>query len=46
MLKIKHLRKKCIFFDIFFQKYLVNSKNCCTFASAFAQKFESKQNDL
>ena len=39
MLKIKHLTKKVIFFAFFLLKYLVSSKICCTFASAFAQKW-------
>ena len=40
---IRHLQRKCIFFEIFLQKYLVNSKICCTFASAFAQKTGNPQ---
>ncbi len=38
MLIIKHLRKKCIFFVFFLQKYLVISKICCTFALAFEKQ--------
>ena len=37
-LKIKHLRKKVHFFAFFLQKYLVNSKICCTFALAFEKQ--------
>ena len=43
LLIIRHLQRKCIFFEIFLQKYLVNSKICCTFASAFAQKTGNPQ---
>ena len=38
MLIIRQLQRKCIFDVIFLQKYLVSSKICSTFASAFAQK--------
>ena len=43
ILIFRQLQRKCIFYVIFLQKYLVNSKNCRTFASAFAQKWGSPQ---
>ena len=38
VLIISKLQRKCIFFAFFLQKYLVNSKICCTFAVAFEKQ--------
>ena len=38
MLIFRQLQRKCIFYVIFLQKYLVNSKICCTFALAFEKQ--------
>jgi len=38
LLKINELQRKCIFYVIFLQKYLVNSKKSSTFAIAFEKQ--------
>ena len=38
VLIFNQLQRKCIFYAIFFQKYLVNSKKSRTFASAFEKQ--------
>ncbi len=45
LLIFNELQRKCIFYVIFLQKYLVISKKSSTFASAFAQKGVSPKNE-